>query len=74
MQCPVDVTESLDGAIAFLESFWSRYTVIPLVVSKRDDFVVDVLFYFETVQRFEYRGDMFSFWVSSYCTSKGGLQ
>ena len=33
------------------------------VVSKRDDFVVDVLFYFERVQRFEYRGDKFSFWV-----------
>ena len=33
------------------------------IVSKRDDFVVDVLFYFEPVQRFEYRGDMFSFGV-----------
>ena len=31
------------------------------IVSKRDDFVVDALFYFEPVQRFEYRGDMFSF-------------
>ena len=31
------------------------------VISKRDDFVVDALFYFEPVQRFEYRGDMFSF-------------
>ena len=31
------------------------------VVGKRDDFVVDALFYFEPVQRFEYRGDMFSF-------------
>ena len=34
------------------------------VVGKRDDFVVDALFYFEPVQTFEYRGDMFSFWVS----------
>ena len=33
------------------------------IVSKRDDFVVDALFYSEPVQRFEYRGDMFSFWV-----------
>ena len=33
------------------------------IVSKRDDFVVDVLFYFEPVQRFEYWGDMFSFGV-----------
>ena len=24
------------------------------IVSKRDDFIVDMLFYFETVQRFEY--------------------
>ena len=33
------------------------------VVSKRDDFVVDALFYFKPVQRFEYKGDMFSFGV-----------
>ena len=33
------------------------------VVDKRDDFVMDALFYFESVQRFEYRGDMFSFGV-----------
>ena len=26
-----------------------------IIVSKKDDFVVDALFYFETVQRFEYR-------------------
>ena len=44
------------------------------VVSKRDDFVVDALFYFEPVQGFEYRGDMFSFGGSNYCTSKGVLQ
>ena len=29
----------------------------------RDDFVVDALFYFEPGQRFEYRGDMFTFGV-----------
>ena len=33
------------------------------VVSKRDDFVVDALFYFEPVQRSEYRGDTFNFGV-----------
>ena len=33
------------------------------IISKRDDFVVDTLFYFKSVQRFEYRGDMFSFGV-----------
>ena len=32
-------------------------------VGKRDNFVVDALFCFEPVQRFEYRGDMFSFGV-----------
>ena len=35
------------------------------VVGKRYDFVVDAIFYFESVQRFEYRGDMFSFEGSS---------
>ena len=40
------------------------------VISKRDDFVVDALLYFELVQRFEYRGDMFSFGGSRYCVSK----
>ena len=44
------------------------------VIGKRDDFVMNVLFYFEPVQRFEYRGDMFSFRGSSYCASKGVLQ
>ena len=44
------------------------------VISKRDDFVVDALFHFEPVLRFEYRGDMFSFAASSYCASKGDLQ
>ena len=33
------------------------------IVSKRDDFVVDALFYFEPMQKFEYRDDMFSFGV-----------
>ena len=33
------------------------------IISRRDDFVVDVLFYFKPVQRFEYPGDMFSFRV-----------
>ena len=44
------------------------------IVSKRDDFAVDVLFYFKPVQRFEFRSDMFSFGGSSYCASKGVLQ
>ena len=47
------------------------------VISNRDDFVVDAFFYFEQVQRFEYRGDMFSFEGSgycAYCASKGILQ
>ena len=33
------------------------------VVGKIDDFVMDAHFYFEPVQRFENRGDMFSFGV-----------
>ena len=33
------------------------------ILIKRDDFVVDTLFYFKPVQQFEYRGDMFSFEV-----------
>ena len=33
------------------------------LINKRDDFVVYVLFSFEPVQRFEYRGDMFTFGV-----------
>ena len=33
------------------------------VISKRDDSEVNAFFYFEPVQRFEYRGDMFSFGV-----------
>ena len=44
------------------------------VLSMRDDFVVDALFYFESVQIYEYRGDMSSFVGFSYCTSKGVLE
>ena len=44
------------------------------IVSKTDDFVVDALFHFEPVQRFEYRGYMSNFESSSYCASKGVLQ
>ena len=44
------------------------------IVSKRDDFVVDALFYFKPVQSFEFRGDMFIFGDSSYCASKGVLK
>ena len=44
------------------------------IVSKRDDFVVDELFYFKPVQRFEFRGAMFSFGGSSYWASKEVLQ
>ena len=40
------------------------------IVSERNDFVVDALFYFKPVQRFEFWGDMFSFGGSSYCASK----
>ena len=43
-----------------------RWRGIEKVVGKRDDFVMDALFYFEPVQRFEYRGDMFSFRGSNY--------
>ena len=34
------------------------------VICQRNDFEVDALF-FEPVQRFEYRGDMFIFWGSN---------
>ena len=44
------------------------------IVSKRDDFVVDALFYFEPVQRFEYQVICSVLWGSSYCASKGVLQ
>ena len=44
------------------------------VVGKRDDFLVNELFYFEPVQSFEYRGDLFSLMCNLYCASKGVLQ
>ena len=56
----------------FSEVLWLRG--MEKVIGKRDDFVVDALFYFKPVQRFEYRVDMFSFGGSSYCASKGVLQ
>ena len=40
------------------------------VTSKRADFLVDALFYFEPVERFEYRSDTFSFADSSYCATR----
>ena len=40
------------------------------IVSKGDDFVVDTLFYFKPAERFEYRGDMFSFGGSSYARAR----
>ena len=40
------------------------------VVGKRDDFVMDALFYFEPMQRFECRDDMFSFGVSVTARAK----
>ena len=43
------------------------------VVGKRDDFVMDALFYFEPV-KFQYQGDIFSFGGTSYCASNGVLQ
>ena len=43
----------------FSEVLWLRK--MEKVISKRDDFVVDARIYFEPVQRFEYRCDMFSF-------------
>ena len=44
------------------------------VLSKRDDIVVDALFYFEHVQRFEYMNDIFSFRGSSCSANNGVLQ
>ena len=55
----------------FSEVLWLRS--MEKVVCKRDNFVVDV-FYFEPMQIFEYRDDMFSFGGSSYCVRKGVLQ
>ena len=49
-------------------------SIVEKVVSKGDDFIIDVLFYFEPVWRFVYRGDMFSFRGSSFCASKVVVQ
>ena len=43
------------------------------VLGNRDDFVMDAFFHFEPMQRFGYRGDLFSFGGSSYYMSKGVL-
>ena len=43
-------------------------------ISKRDNIVLDALFYFELGQRFYYRGDMFSLKRFSYRTSKEVFQ
>ena len=37
------------------------------VIIKRNDFMVDALFYFEPVKRFEDMGDMFNFGTFNYC-------
>ena len=60
--------------ISFLRYWIAKYEEGRKYVSKRDDFVVDALFYFEPVQRFEYRDDMLSFGSSTYCSSKEVLQ
>ena len=60
--------------ISFLRYWGCDVWIMAKVVGKRDDFVMDALFYFEPVQKFEYRGDMFSFEGSSYCASKRVLQ
>ena len=41
------------------------------VVGKRDDFVMDALFYFEPVQRFGYRGNIFTFGVPVTARARG---
>ena len=69
--------ERMSGASRFNIDKFSEVLVLrgmEKVVGKRDDFVMNALFHFEPVQRFEYRGDMFSFEGSSYCTRKGVLQ
>ena len=58
----------------FIYDKFLGYSVARYGGRKRNDFVVDALFYFEPVWRFEYRGDMFSFGGSSYSTGKGVLQ
>ena len=46
----------------FSEVLWLRN--MERVISMRIYFIVDALFYFKPVQRFEYRGDMFCFGVT----------
>ena len=46
---------------------------IEKVIGKRDDFVMDALFYFEPVQRFKYRGDMLSFWGFELLREQGSF-
>ena len=43
------------------------------VVSKRDDFAADALFYFEPVQRFEYVGGV-QFWGFQLLREQGSFQ
>ena len=38
-------------------------TSVEKVISKGDYFIASALFYLESVQRYEYRADTFSFWV-----------
>ena len=45
----------------FSEILWLRS--MEKVISKRYHFIVDALFYFEPLQRFEYMSGMFSFGV-----------
>ena len=64
--------ESTSGASRFNVDKFSQVLGLrgmEKVVGKRDDFVVNALFYFEPAQKFEYRGDMFSFGGFSYCAS-----
>ena len=48
------------GRFNSCQRYWGLISM-KKVIRKRDDFIVDVLFYFESEQRFEYRGDLFSF-------------
>ena len=44
------------------------------VISRRDDFVVHALIYFEPVQKCEYRGDVLSFGVLVTARARENLQ
>ena len=55
-------SEEINGASKF--NIYNSSEILVLrsmekVISKRDDSVVDTLFYFEPMQKLEYRGDMF---------------